>query len=222
MQVNTSVLQKRIPGVVKKDYFNYLQASLIIILTLAICISSGVALGKYYFWTDLDIKRIKEQVVYLETITRSEPKKLENRVALAYSYFLLGRADDAIKELNKVIEIDKKYYAAYYNLGLIYNNEDRLDDALEVLQKAVEISPKDYKSYLQEGIVLRKMGKYTQATKMLQKADKLAPKNADVIYEAGMVAEAQGQKEAAIEIFKEALKYDPLFKEAKEALKRLQ
>lgn len=222
MQVNTSAVQKRITGNAKKDSYTYFQASLIIILTLAICIGSGVALGKNYFWTDLDTKRIKEQVIYLENETRRAPKKLDQRVGLAYSYFLLGRVDDAIRELNHVIEIDKKYYDAYYNLGLIYNDEERLDDALEALQKAVEISPKDFKGYVEQGVVLRKMGKYEQATKMLQKADKLAPRNSDVIYQAGMVAEAQGKKEAAIEIYKEALKYDPLYKDAKEALERLQ
>lgn len=222
MQANNTALQKVTPRNIKKDYFTYLQATLIIVLTLAVCVGSGIGLGKYVFWSDLDTKRIKEQITYLETLSRNEPKKLENRVALAYNYFLIGREDDAIKELNNVLEVDKKYYDAYYNLGLIYIDQKRYDDALEVLQKAVEISPKDYKGYLQEGIALREMNKYKEATAALEKADKLAPKNSDVIYQAGLVAEAQGQKEAAIEIYKEALKYDPLFKDAKEALERLQ
>lgn len=217
-----SMNMKALEGKVSKEYFSFLQASLIILLTLVVCFGAGYAIGQKFFWNNLDKKRLGEQLTYLQQKVNSEPKNLDNRVSLGYTYFLLDNNEKAIKEYNQVLEIDKNYYDAYYNLGLVYSEEERLDDAMEMFQKAIEISPRDYKGYLQKGIVYRKFKMYKEAVESLQKAKNLMPGRADIIYEIGAVAEAKGDKKEAIEIYKEALAYDPLFKDAAQALDRLQ
>jgi len=107
-------------------------------------------------------------------------------------------------------------------MGLVLTDEGRFDDALEHFQRCVEISPKDYKGYLQKGVVYRQMKMYKEAVESLNQASVLMPGRADVIYEIGMVAETKGDLTDAAGIYKDALRYDPLFKDAQEALKRVQ
>lgn len=225
MSVNNTAISRQLPSPSAKrpkDRFSYLQAGLILILTLVISLGGWYAAGKYYFWSDLDKKRISEQMVYFQQKVQAEPKNVDHRVSLAYTYFLLDKNDQAIRELNQAMEIDKNNFDVYYNLGLVYSDEARLDDAMEMFKKCVDISPRDYKGHMQMGIVYRKLEMYKDGLKALEKADKLKPGSADIIYEIGRVAEEKGDKKLAIDIYKDALKFDPLFKDAAKALERLQ
>lgn len=219
---NPEISLKSIVRKNEKDYFTLPQAALLILLTIVITTTGWYLAGKYYFWTGLDMKRVNAQLEFLQKKVDTEPKNLENRIALGYTYFLKSDNDKAIKEFNQALAIDKKYQPAYYNLGLVYSEEDRLDDAMEMFQKALELSPKDYKSFIQKGIVYRKLKMYKEAVETLEKANKLMPGSANIIYEIGRVAEDQGNIDTAITIYKEALSYDPLYKEALKALERVE
>lgn len=205
----------------KKEHFTLLQAIALLVITAVFFTGGWYVAGQKYFWSDLDKKRLNEQVVFLQQKVQTEPKDMGYRVALGYTYFLLAKNEKAIKELNQVIEMDKNNFDGYYNLGLVYSDEERFDDAMEMFQKAIKLSPQDYKGYVQQGIVYRKMRMYDDAFKTLEKATKLAPGNADVIYHTGLVAETQGDKKTAIVLYKEALRFDPLYKDAAKGLERL-
>jgi tetratricopeptide (TPR) repeat protein len=212
--------EKKLKG--KKDSFTKLQSFLLIFLTLVISVGGWYAVGKYFFWTDIDMKRVNAQLEYLQKQVQAEPNNSKTRVELGYTYTLKGKNDLAIKEFNQALSLDEKYFDAYYNLGLVLNKEKRYNEALDNFVKAAEISPKDYKVHLQKGISYRGLKMYKEASESLSQANKLMPTSSDIIYEIGRVAEDQGQTESAIAIYKEALSYDPLYKDAVKALERLQ
>lgn len=223
--INQPVVHSQTPSKVKKvknDSFTKLQSILLILLTLAISVGGWYGVGKVYFWSDLDMKRVDAQLGYLQQKVQTEPTDPKTRVELGYTYLLKGENDKAIQELNQALLLDPKSFDAYYNLGLVMLKEERNNEALEKFQKAVDLSPKDFKGHLQKGVAYRNLGMYKEASVSLAQANKLLPGSADIIYETGRVAEAQGQKEAAIEIYKEALSYDPLFKDAVTALERVE
>jgi tetratricopeptide (TPR) repeat protein len=194
---------------------------LLLFFTLLISVGTGYALGHFYFWNDVDMKRVNEQLTYYKEEVRKDPANLENRIVLGYTYFLKGENEKAIKEFDYVLEQDKNYYDAHYNLGLVFLDEERYNEALIEFEKTVNIAPKDYKGHVQMGIAYRGLEEYDKATKALEQANKLAPTNADIIYQIGMVAEAKGEFSDAIAIYKDALTYDPLFQDAVDALDRL-
>jgi len=225
LSINQPVNDSQTPSKLKKakkDNFTKLQSVLLILLTLVISVGGWYAVGKVYFWNDLDMKRVDGQLEYLKQKAQSEPTDPKTRVELGYTYYLKGQNDQAIQELNQAALLDPKNFDAYYNYGLVMLKEKRYDEALQKFQKAVELSPKDYKGYLQKGVTYRNLKMYKEASESLEKANKLLPGSADIIYETGRVAEAQGQIDAAIDIYKEALSYDPLFKDAVTALERVQ
>lgn len=225
LSINQHVVNTQTPSKVKKvkkDSFTKLQSIVLILLTLAISVGGWYGVGKVYFWSDLDMKRVDAQLGYLQQKVQTEPTDPKTRVELGYTYLLKGQNDKAIQELNQALLLDPKSFDAYYNLGLVLLNEERNNEALEKFQKAVDLSPKDFKGHLQKGVAYRNLGMYKEASVSLAQANKLLPGSADIIYETGRVAEAQGQKDAAIEIYKEALSYDPLFKDAVTALERVE
>ncbi|WP_342433003.1 tetratricopeptide repeat protein [Neobacillus sp. FSL H8-0543] len=194
---------------------------LLLLITLIISVGTGYALGHLYFWNDLDMKRVKEQLAYYKEEVRKDPANLQNRIVLGYTYFLKGDNEKAIKEFDFVLEQDKNYYDAHYNLGLVFLDEERYNEALIEFEKTVKIAPKDFKGHVQMGIAYRGLKEFDNATKALELANKLAPTNSDIIYQIGMVAEAKGDYEDAILIYKDALAYDPLYTDAVDALDRL-
>ena len=207
---------------VKKNTFTVFQSVILILLTALVTAGGWYAVGKFYVWPDMDMKRANQQLDYYKQKVAAEPNKAGTRVDLGYTYFLLGKNTEAIRELNQALVLDPKSFDAYYNLGLVMLGEKRYNEALQKFTKAVELSPRDYKGYLQEGITYRNLGMYQEAKDALTKADKLMPTNADIVYEIARVAEAQGEKETAITIYKDVLTYDPLYKPAIESLQRLE
>lgn len=201
--------------------FTLFQSILLLFLSFVITSGTGYALGHFVFWNDIDMKRVNEQLTFYKERVRIDPANLENRIILGYTYFLKGDNDEAIKEFSYVIDQDKNYYDAYYNMGLVFLDEERYNDALTMFDKAIQIAPKDFKGHVQMGITYKNLKMYDKAMESLQEANQLTPANADIIYQIGLIAEAQGEFEQAIAIFKDALAYDPLYEEAVNALDRL-
>jgi tetratricopeptide (TPR) repeat protein len=194
---------------------------LLLLLTLFVSVGTGYAAGKLYFWNNLDMKRVNEQLTYYKEEVRKDPSNMENRVILGYTYYLKGDNDEAIKQYDAVLDQDKNYYDAHYNMGLVFLDEERYNEALNAFGKAVKIAPKDFKAHIQLGITYREMEMYDESLKSLNEANKLSPTNADIIYTIGTVYEAQKDYKNAIEVYKEALSFDPLFEDAVNALDRL-
>jgi tetratricopeptide (TPR) repeat protein len=207
---------KKQPKIFKKR-----TAALLLLLSLIISVGSGWALGDFYFWNSIDMKRVNEQLADYKEEVRKDPANLENRIVLGYTYYLKGENEEAIKQFYYVLDQDQNYYDAHYNLGLVYLDEERFNDALMEFEKCTKIAPRDFKGHIQMGIAYRDLKEYDNATKSLEVANKLAPTNADIIYQIGMVAEAQKKYDDAIMIYKDALQYDPLYKDALDGLDRL-
>lgn len=205
----------------KPKTYTVFQTILLLILTLAITSGGGIALGNYYFWNDLDMKRVNEQLEHYKELVRVDPANLENRIILGYSHYLKGDNNDAIKEYLYVLDQDENYFDAHYNLGLVYLEEERYDHALSSFNRVVEIAPKDFKGHVQKGITYRHLKMYNEALASLNEANTLNPGNSDIIYQIGVVAEDQGDFDTAVSIYKDAAEFDPLFKDAAEALDRL-
>ncbi|GHH97478.1 tetratricopeptide repeat protein [Neobacillus kokaensis] len=205
----------------KKGYFTKLQAMVMILGTLFVSLIGGYFICDKFVWTDKNQSRLDGQIAYYEDMVSKEPNKAEHRINLGYSYHLKGKNDEAVKQLQIAIDLDKKNVGGYFNLGVVYNDEKRYDDALKQSKKAVELAPKDYKGHLLEGMVYRKLKMYKDSLASLGEANKLMPANTDIIFEMGRVAEGQGKIKDAEELYKKALSYDPLYKPATEALTKI-
>lgn len=215
---NQSRVEKTIK---KKSDFTKLQSFLILIVTLIACLVGGYYISEKYLWPNADEQRLNDQLNYYKDLVDAKPNNPENRVNLGYTFFLNGDNDEAIKQLKIAADLDKDYFGAYFNLGLVYLDEKRYNDALTQAQKTVDLAPKNYKSNLLVGMVYRNLKMYDEALKSLQEALTLSPTNTDIINEIARVSEDQSKFNEAEKLYKEALSYDPLYKPASEGLKRI-
>lgn len=71
---------------------------------------------------------------------------------LSYAEIMLGEIPDAKQHLHEAIKKNDKYDLAYYNLALLYLDEDNIEEAKKLLKLAIEIKPSEqqYKDLYQK------------------------------------------------------------------------
>ena len=76
------------------------------------------------------------------------------------NYYKLNKVEDSINSFKKAIEIDPKFYEAYYNLALVQESRGYhyYDEAIATYEKLIEIMPEDYESMYNLGNLLYKRG----------------------------------------------------------------
>jgi tetratricopeptide (TPR) repeat protein len=108
----------------------------------------------------------------------------------SYSYILqygnalesLGRLKEAEAAYLRGVELDPYNELAYYQLGVLYREQDLLMKAEENMIKAMEISPEDGQILNDTSIVYRLKGNYEAALEFVDKALEADPEEAFYLY----------------------------------------
>ncbi len=111
---------------------------------------------------------------------------------------------------------------AYFIKGLYYSYSNEKQKAIPFFDKCIAISYTFMDAYLEKAITLYDLKKYSEAAIVLQKAVTIQNNYDKGYYYLGRCYEKLNQKAAAIEAYQMALAYDPDYKEAKDAIGRLQ
>ncbi|PWT78072.1 MAG: hypothetical protein C5B59_02510 [Bacteroidetes bacterium] len=97
-----------------------------------------------------------------------------NDIQLNYYYgsalFLLRKYDSAIKVLNRVIQLNKKYEDAYLMLASSYLGKGDINGGLSCYSKLIAIYPNNPKAYYFAGGILRSQGDTLKAKEYMNKA----------------------------------------------------
>src|SRR6266436_5624515 len=115
--------------------------------------------------------------------------------------------------LKKVVADDPQNFAAWFDLGFIYNTLGRTDDAIAAYRKSVAAKPDVFESNLNLGLTLVKAGQ-PEAEQYLRAATKLKPTSqaqegqARAWLSLGHVLEGK-EPDAAIECYTQAAHLDP-------------
>jgi len=213
-------VQPSLPGRQVKR-FSWPVALILIFGTMAAVWTTGMTVGNAYFWSGVDIQRLKDQAAYYQQVVMENPNDPQQRVNLGFTYFQLGRDEEALDTYNAALGIDPKFYPAYLNKGYLLVEVGNYDAALEAFQECVKINPTDYRAHLNQGIAFYHLGMYEQALDSISTAQQLNAGGAEIHYYAGKIYEAQNDVQAAIEAYNNALKFDPSYEKAQEALMAL-
>ena len=73
------------------------------------------------------IQRVPTAKDYYEQAVRADGKLLEARLGLSNAYALMGQLDEALRELDRLLAIDRAHPEALFNRGLLllYGKQDR-------------------------------------------------------------------------------------------------
>jgi len=80
------------------------------------------------------------RIEILKGYLADDPDDVFSNYALALEYMNSGENNPAIEMLERILEKDEHYLAAYYQLGKLYEGMARMKDAKMIYQKGIRIA----------------------------------------------------------------------------------
>ena len=124
--------------------------------------------GELLLWMD----RYDEGVAEFKRAQELDPLSLINNMWLAEIYFRRGDTEGALRETNKVLELDRDYPRPHQLLGLVFLRQGRHEEATAEFQKAVELSGRGSGSLRSLGIAYGISGKRAEAMDIIEELEK--------------------------------------------------
>lgn len=163
-------------------------------------------LGSFYE----EQKRLVAAKTTFEKGLRMEPDNLRLRYSLGVVLDKLGRKDDSIREMERLLLMDPKHANAMNYLGYTFADLNiRLDEAETLIRRALSLKPGD--GYITDsmGWVLFKKGETEEAIRYLEKAARLIPEDPVVQEHLGDVYAHTGRLDEAKKRYQESLRLKP-------------
>ena len=159
----------------------------------------------------------------LRTLYQVNPDKYT--ISLANTLKNMGELDEALKIYQKSIndfpKSEFKYHWLRYSAD-IYRERREYDLAEATYMQALEVNPEDPRTWRNLGLMYAGDFKdYATAAGYFEKMVALDPTDPFGFYYLGTIYESAGSIEKAIDAYKAALKIDPDYEDAKEALTKL-
>lgn len=162
---------------------------IIVLMAFTICISSFLVLP--------------------DSLNAQESEEAAMQLNRAASLIEKGKLDEAIEQLQKIIEKNPNYAPAYSNLGAAYYGKGKLDKAIEATRKAIEINPNDKTTHGNLGNAYTDLKRYDEAIAEHKKAIELAPNDAKAYLNLGTAFYKKGNIEEGINQLKKAISLNP-------------
>jgi len=123
----------------------------------------------------------------------------------------LGRGDEALQQYRTAINLDPKSAAAYYNMGLVHQNEGRFAEARAAFDKAASLNPDDPDAIYQRGVTLGDIGDISSALSDVQRAIQMKADSSNYYDELAFLRLANGEIDPAEQAMDHAISVDSTF-----------
>jgi Tfp pilus assembly protein PilF len=143
-----------------------------------------------------------------------ETESAQEHIDAAAAHYAAGEYDQAVVELEKVIELEPDNAGAYTNLALSYFKSGDYERAAATWTEVIQFDPGESGPYYERGMSYFNLKKYEPAIDDLSRAIELDPANADAYRVRGKAHAFMGNYESAIADFTQAIEYDPAADEA--------
>jgi tetratricopeptide (TPR) repeat protein len=151
----------------------------------------------------------RDALTFYKRTLKFAPESARITNELGRLYYTRGDRDDAVRLLEKAIEIDPGYALPYTGLGAVFNNERKFEKAIPYLEKALALDPTDPITYYNLAIAHSNLGRSREAERVFKQAIQLNPRFAEAYTNLGWLYTNMGRKTEAIESFKKAIETNP-------------
>jgi len=129
----------------------------------------------------------------------------------AQTHLEAGHLQEAEEALQRVVSLDPRHAAAYYQMGRVKRGRGRRADAVMAFQRCLELDPKNLEAHLLLGIALREHNRHAEAEMALREALALRPNYPPFLLELANALSGQGQQAAAAQTLRTAISVDPAY-----------
>jgi adenylate cyclase len=77
----------------------------------------------------------------LERSLEEDPLNIHARIALEFALLVGGRASDAARECQRILELDENHYMAYFLFSIFYAQQGKLVEAVQSAERAHSVAP---------------------------------------------------------------------------------
>lgn len=162
-------------------------------------------LGKAYLKenkTDLAIieyKTVNEKALFGENLNELQFRKEYSELLLKYN-----QTEEALKNSLLLTKLDPTDAENYFNVGLIYEHQNRYDLALGFMQKCTMINKKHGRAHAEIGLMYYRSKQYNEAKKEIDLAIHLCPETYSSYYYLGKILKDAKDLPGAIKAFEKA------------------
>lgn len=140
---------------------------------------------------------------------RIDPNQPEVRMSLAVMYSGQGRQDDAVSELERVLDLQPGNDNAHRLLSSIRVDLSDWDAAIDEARQAATLRPSYWRNHSHLGFVYFRAGNYDEAARAYARVIELQPDNARGYQALGTVLQAAGRIDEALKQYDKALSIRP-------------
>jgi tetratricopeptide (TPR) repeat protein len=145
----------------------------------------------------------------IENAIRLDRDSVDARVKRAEIYSESGKSEDAIRELEGVLQTAPQNAEAYRALGRAYEAAQQLKQAETAYRQAVQNQPADWYGHMLLGLFYYRQGRDAEAQKAWEDARKLTPDNEIVYRNLAGLALRQGEFRQASDMLNKAIRFEP-------------
>ncbi len=219
MSDDTGVADMSNGGINTSRLLNYL-----IVLFAVALVACGGWLAYLHFWQGEPVDPTYERSLEIwKQAVADDPDNSLARANLGATYMDMGRYDDAIRELEKALEMVPDSYTYTLQLGYAYAAKGDYQSALDMFTRSAENTPagEKYIAYYEAADAAYNLGDTEAAVELVQKSIE----DNDTIWNShlllGRIYEESGDNEKALAEYQAAARFNPADEELQEAIARL-
>ena len=155
----------------------------------------------------IEYKTVNEHAIFGEGINEVDFRKEYAQLLVKYN-----QQNEALKNFLLLTKLDPRNGDNFYNVGHIYEQQNRYDMALGFMQKAVVLDKKNAKAHASIGLIMYRAKQPAEAKREISLSLKLSPDTYSSYYYLGKILKDGKDIPGAIKAFEKAQR-DPEFKQ---------
>lgn len=153
----------------------------------------------------MELNKVSQLYILAHKLIDTYPEHVLSWYAVGCYYYLVRKAADARKYLEKATTLKPAFGPAWLLYGHAYAIENEHDQAMAAYFKANHLMPGNHLPTLYVGLEYQHQASTKLAEKFFEQAQSIAPNDPFVIHELGVAAYENGDYEAARTLFERAL-----------------
>ena len=169
----------------------------------------GLAYNSGYEWKNRSSDWIEKAKAQCERALSITPQLAEGHTCLGNVFVSTGRYEDAVREFQRSLELDRNNDQTLRSLAAAYQKLGKASAAEEAYRKAVSLRPNYWGVYGAFGTFYFDQARYPDALTMFKRAIELAPQNPDGYLNLGAVYSLMGQYRETVDALTKSIALRP-------------